>query len=138
MSPRFRFRRLPDESYVWMLLGGNNRLIGAATVGEPTMPRAVLAAEGVRSLVDTAEFGFFVADDRHWYWRMLDGDGGRGPVAVSASGFARRLDAQRAARRFRQAAATADIQLGVVTIPERVRLRPGPSREQSDRLTGTR
>jgi hypothetical protein len=118
-----------------MLLGGNNRLIGAATAGEPTMSRAVLAAEHARSIADTADFGYFVADDRHWYWRLLDESG---PIAVSASGFARRLDAQRAARRFRHAASTADIQLGLVTIPERVRLRPNPSREQDDRLIGTR
>jgi hypothetical protein len=117
-----------------MLLGGNNRLIGAADRGEPTIRRAVLAAEHARELAADAEFSYFVADDRQWYWRL---HGSEGPVAISASGFARRLDAQRAAGRFSLAAATAGIQLGLVTIPDRVRERPGRSREDRPPMTGT-
>lgn len=133
MSPRFRFRRLPDESYGWMLLGGNNRLIGAAVTGAPTLRGAVLAAERARGAVAVPVFSYFVADDRQWYWRLLDDER---PLGVSASGFARRLDAQRAARRFCRAAAAAGIQLGLVTIPDRVRERPGRSREQGYPVKG--
>lgn len=129
MTPRFRFRRLSDGTFGWMLLGGNNRLIGMAASGSSTTARAVTAAERAREVAATADLAFMVADDRLWYWRILDGGV---PIAVSASGFARRLDSQRAARRFVRAAGTAHVQLGVVAVPDRVRERPGPSR------TGTR
>lgn len=125
MTPRFRFRRLPDATFGWMLLGGNNRLIGAAATGAPTPARAVTAAERVREIASTADLTFTVAADRLWYWRIMDAGE---PVAVSASGFARRLDARRAARRFIAAAVMAHVQLGVVTVPDRVRERPTPSR----------
>lgn len=132
VSPRFRFRRLPDGTFGWMLLGGNNRLIGMSAAGSANPARAVTAAERTRELAATTELSavaFTVAEDRLWYWRILEGGV---PVAVSSSGFARRLDAQRAARRFVRAAGTAHVQLGVVTVPDRVRDRQGPSR------TGTR
>lgn len=108
-----------------MLLGGNNRLIGVAAAGAPTVGRAVLDAERARTVAAVAEVTFTVADDRLWYWRMQDGGE---QIATSASGFARRLDARRAASRFVRAATGAQVQLGVVTMPDRVRLRPGPSR----------
>ncbi|MCT2584288.1 hypothetical protein [Actinophytocola gossypii] len=111
-----------------MLLGGNNRLIGAAHAGAPTLSAAVLDAERARELVPAAAFTFHVAEDRQWYWRMHDEVRTAGPLAASTSGFARRLDAQRAARRFCRAAEGADIQLGLVAIPDRVRERYGPSR----------
>ncbi|TDV53649.1 hypothetical protein [Actinophytocola oryzae] len=129
MTPRFRFRRLPDGTIGWMLLGGNNRLIGMAATGSPTPAKAVSGAERAREVVATADITFMVADDRLWYWRIHDAGV---LIAVSASGFARRLDALRAAKRFIRAATTAHVQLGVVTVPDRVRERPGPSR------TGTR
>lgn len=125
MAPRFRFRRLSDGGFVWMLLGGNNRLIGVAAAGAPTVGRAVHGAERARASASAAEITFTVADDRLWYWRMQDGGE---QIAMSASGFARRLDAQRAAGRFVRAATVAHVQLGVVTMPDRVRLRPGTSR----------
>lgn len=112
-----------------MLLGGNNRLIGVAAAGAPTPARAVTGAERAREVAATADVNYTVADDRLWYWRMRDSGV---PLAMSASGFARRLDAQRAVRRFVRAATEAHVQLGVVTVPDRVRERPGPSR------TGTR
>lgn len=108
-----------------MLLGGNNRLIGVAAAGAPTVGRAVIGAERARDVAATAEISFTVADDRLWYWRMHENGQ---QIAMSASGFARRLDAQRAADRFIRAATAAQVQLGVVTMPDRVRLRPGPSR----------
>lgn len=129
MSPRFRFRRLSDGSYAWMLLGGNNRMIGVAVTGFPTVGRAVAGAEHARELAATGDITCTVADDRLWYWRMSEAGTA---VATSASGFARRLDAHRAAKRFCRAAVTAHVQVGVVTVPDRVRERPGPSR------TGTR
>lgn len=125
MAPRFRFRRLSDGGFGWMLLGGNNRMIGIATVGAPTVGKAVLEAERARRVAATADITFTVAEDRLWYWRMRDGGE---QIATSASGFARRLDAQRAAGRFIRAATGAHVQLGVVAMPDRVRLRPGPSR----------
>ncbi|WP_460404235.1 hypothetical protein [Actinophytocola sediminis] len=115
-----------------MLLGGNNRLIGTAQLGAPTLRLAVLGAERARAIAPGADFSFHVADDRQWYWRMHDDRAAAGPlVAVSASGFARRLDAQRASRRFRAAATGAQIQLGLVSIPDRVRERQGPSLGQA-------
>jgi hypothetical protein len=137
MAPRFRFRKIADASYRWILLGGNNRLIGAAVDGTRTMDEAVVAAERVRAIAaDGAEFGFIVGEDRQWYWRLAD-EGV--PLATSASGFDRRLDAQRAARRFGRAASSAQVQLGIVTVPDRVRERPGPSRDPRfpTRLNGT-
>jgi hypothetical protein len=129
VTPRFRFRRLSDGTFGWMLQGGNNRLIGMSATGSSTPARAVTAAKRAREIAATVDIMFTVADDRLWYWRILDGGV---PVAVSASGFARRLDAHRAAKRFVRAAGTAHVQLGVVAVPDRVRERPGPSR------TGTR
>jgi hypothetical protein len=108
-----------------MLLGGNNRLIGVAAASAPTVGRAVLGAERARLVAATAEITFTVAADRLWYWRMQESGE---QVAASASGFARRLDAQRAAGRFVRAATDAQVQLGVVAMPDRVRLRPSPSR----------
>jgi hypothetical protein len=112
-----------------MLLGGNNRLIGVSSAGAPTVGRAVLGAERAREAAASAEVTFTTADDRLWYWRLRDGDE---QIAMSASGFARRLDARRAAGRFVRAATVAHVQLGVVAMPERVLRRTGPSR------TGTR
>lgn len=125
MASRFRFRRLSDGGFGWMLLGGNNRLIGVAAASAPTVARAVTGAERAREVAASAEITFTVADDRLWYWRMHDSGQ---QIATSASGFARRLDAQRAADRFVRAATAAQVQLGVVGMPDRVRLRPGPSR----------
>lgn len=125
MASRFRFRRLSDGGIGWMLLGGNNRLIGVSAASAPTVGRAVVGAERAREVAASAEITFTVAEDRLWYWRMHDGGQ---QIATSASGFARRLDAQRAADRFVRAASVAQVQLGVVSMPDRVRLRPGPSR----------
>ncbi|HEX6356007.1 MAG TPA: hypothetical protein VF106_23865 [Actinophytocola sp.] len=125
MASRFRFRRLSDGGFGWMLLGGNNRLIGIAPAGAPTVGRAVLGAERARAVAGTAEVTYTVAVDRLWHWRMHDGGE---HIAMSASGFARRLDAQRAVGRFVRAATAAQVQLGVVAMPHRVRQRPGPSR----------
>lgn len=108
-----------------MLLGGNNRLIGVAATGVPTVGRAVVGAERARAVAGTADVTYTVAADRLWHWRMHDGGE---HIAMSASGFARRLDARRAAGRFVRAATAAQVQLGVVAMPDRVRLRPGPSR----------
>lgn len=112
-----------------MLLGGNNRLIGVSWTGAPTVARAVLGAERAREVAASAEVTFTTADDRLWHWRMRDGEE---QIAMSASGFARRLDARRAAGRFVRAATVAEVQLGVVAMPDRVLRRTGPSR------TGTR
>jgi hypothetical protein len=126
LTPRFRFRRFDDETYRWILLGGNNRLIGMAADGSGTLPQAILNVDRVRAAAAAATFSFTVGEDRRWYWRLEDASG---PVAGSVSGFERRLDARRAVRRFCRAAATATVQLGIVTVPDRVRERPGPSRD---------
>src|SRR5262245_13660986 len=59
--PRFRFRRLPDGTIGWMLLGGNNRLIGTAATGAPTPARAVSGAERARDIAATGALAFMVA-----------------------------------------------------------------------------
>jgi hypothetical protein len=63
----------------WRLLGGNNRVLGV----------------GVR---DHAEH----AGNGRWWWQMAD-------LARSAQGFARRVDADLAAGRFRDRVGEADV-----------------------------
>jgi uncharacterized protein YegP (UPF0339 family) len=126
MTARFRLRRSADETYQWMLLSANNRLIGISITSYPDVESAIRSAERARAIAEGGTMGFTVGEQRQWYWR-LDDDGV--PLATSSSGFARRLDAERAAQRFRRAAITAGVQLGLVVVPERVRRRPGPSRD---------
>jgi hypothetical protein len=101
VAPRFRFRRFDDSSYRWILLGGNDRLIGMAAEGSRTIREAIAAAHRVQAGVAEPVFTFNVGEDRRWYWRLEDSTG---PIAVSVSGFDRRLDARRATKRFIRAA----------------------------------
>jgi len=86
------------------LLGGNNRVLGVGVLEHPDLASAMREIEELRNSIAEATFIVDHAETGQWWWRL---GGPRGTVARSAQGFARRVDAELSANRFRDKAATA-------------------------------
>ncbi|GLZ43071.1 YegP family protein [Actinokineospora sp. NBRC 105648] len=103
---RFQCYRLHGSGVRWRLLGGNNRVLGQGMVEHPNRDTALddirrvqLAAVGAWVEVQHAHNGL-------WWWRLcVDA----GDLVQSAQGFARRIDAEHAAARFRRSAPEAEV-----------------------------
>ncbi|MBW4716902.1 DUF1508 domain-containing protein [Saccharothrix obliqua] len=99
---RFQCYRTAESGVRWRLLGGNNRVLGVGVRVHAAHLDALAEIELVRAGAITAAFVIEHADNGSWWWRLAD-------LARSAQGFARRVDAELAAGRFRDRVAPAEL-----------------------------
>ncbi|WP_132119179.1 hypothetical protein [Actinocrispum wychmicini] len=78
-------------------MGGNNRVLGLSVRGHADHGAAVQEVDTVRVLAGDVRLEFERAATGHWWWQLSMDDL---PVARSAQGFARKIDADLAAKRF--------------------------------------
>jgi hypothetical protein len=83
-------------------MGGNNRVLGVSVRKHDDLASAVGEIAVVRDRVVAATFVIGHADDGSWWWKLAG-------LARSAQGFARRVDADLAAERFRLRAVDAEL-----------------------------
>jgi|ERR1043165_9251818 hypothetical protein len=104
---RFQCFRSDSSGVRWRLLGGNNRVLGVSVRGHTDHSAAVRELDVLREEADNARLDFERSTTGHWWWHLSVSDL---PVARSAQGFARKIDADLAAKRFvrRIAEATLD------------------------------
>lgn len=129
MMARYQCFRTSGRGVCWRLLAGNNRLYGVAARLYPDLAGAVAAigvtrAAAARAWVDPGLFIVERSDAGLWHWSLPDVRDGavrdrivlddtaldETALARSAQGFARRIDASQAARRFARAAGGAGIE----------------------------
>nr|WKU62180.1 DUF1508 domain-containing protein [uncultured bacterium] len=99
---RFQCYRTSESGIRWRLMGGNNRVLGVSVRKHADLASALTEITAVRAQVVLADFVIGHADDGSWWWRLEK-------VARSAQGFARRVDADLAAERFRLRAVDAGL-----------------------------
>ncbi|MFD9741549.1 hypothetical protein [Umezawaea sp. NPDC059074] len=86
----------------WRLLGGNNRVLGVGVRDHPEYADVVVEIELVRASLVVPSFEIEHSGSGRWWWRIAE-------LARSAQGFARRVDAELAAGRFRARVSEADV-----------------------------
>lgn len=99
---QFRVYRTSQGVIIWRLVAANNRVLATSAAGFSTSDEVTLAVRRVREGVVAATLELVHVPDRDWIWRMAGDDGE--PTAVSSRSYKRRIDAVRAADRFRLAA----------------------------------
>ncbi|WP_211767855.1 DUF1508 domain-containing protein [Kutzneria sp. CA-103260] len=117
----------------WRLLGGNNRVLGVSARDFADHAAALDDVERIRRSAAQAEFDFEHGDGGQWWWRMSVRDR---PVAQSAHGFARRVDAALAADRFGRSVRGADSDLPLAVFQPGRRGREIPLGEPENRPCG--
>nr|WP_042190238.1 hypothetical protein [Kibdelosporangium sp. MJ126-NF4]CTQ95015.1 hypothetical protein [Kibdelosporangium sp. MJ126-NF4] len=95
----------------WRLLGGNNRVLGVSVRGHADHGAAVRELDLLREEAGSARLDFERSLSGHWWWQLSVSDI---PVARSAQGFARRIDADLAAKRFTRRVAEATLDSSVM------------------------
>ncbi|GLZ07211.1 hypothetical protein Acsp03_46770 [Actinomadura sp. NBRC 104412] len=110
---RFQIYRSPDARFYWRMLSRNHRIVATAAEGFASTEDVARAARAVRTHATTAAIDLTSVQGGEWQWTMRVG--GR-PVAVSAHGYGRRLEAQAAADRFRAGARDAEVMDRVIQI----------------------
>jgi hypothetical protein len=94
---RFQCFRTDSSGVRWRLLGGNNRVLGLSVRGHPDQDAAVREVDTLREVAADARLEFERSASGHWWWHLSFSDV---PVVRSAQGFARKIDADLAAKRF--------------------------------------
>jgi hypothetical protein len=94
---RFQCFRTGTSGVRWRLLGGNNRVLGVSVRGHVDQGGAVREVDTLREVATDARLEFERSSAGHWWWQLSVSDI---PVARSAQGFARKIDADLAAKRF--------------------------------------
>ncbi|ALG06524.1 hypothetical protein [Kibdelosporangium phytohabitans] len=94
---RFQCFRSDSSGVRWRLLGGNNRVLGVSVRGHADHGAAVRELDALRAETGTARLDFERSATGQWWWHLSVSDL---PVARSAQGFARKIDADLAAKRF--------------------------------------
>lgn len=94
---RFQCFRTDSSGVRWRLLGGNRRVLGLSVREHADQPAAMREVDTLRVLADEARMELERSESGYWWWRMSVHDE---PVARSAQGFARKTDADMAAKRF--------------------------------------
>ncbi|CAM4003076.1 hypothetical protein KIPE111705_35710 [Kibdelosporangium persicum] len=94
---RFQCFRTDTSGVRWRLLGGNNRVLGVSVRGHPDQGSAVRELDYLREQAGDARVEFERSASGQWWWQLSFADV---PVARSAQGFARKIDADLAAKRF--------------------------------------
>jgi hypothetical protein len=118
-----------DQQQVrWRLLGGNNRVLGVAAEPLRDHVTAMDEVDLVRKRIDDAEFTLEHVHSGLWWWRMTVDEI---EVARASRGFARRVDAVLACRRFRQRVPEAETDLTLVVFQPGRRGREVPHDDDS-------
>ncbi|GAB3871053.1 hypothetical protein GCM10029964_006670 [Kibdelosporangium lantanae] len=94
---RFQCFRTDASGVRWRLLGGNNRVLGLSVRRHADHAAAVREVDALRGHASDARMDYERSANGHWWWQLSVADV---PVARSAQGFARRIDADLAAKRF--------------------------------------
>lgn len=118
---RFQCFRTDASGVRWRLLGGNNRVLGLSVRGHPDHAAAVREVDALRGQADDARLEFERAATGHWWWHLSVADV---PVARSAQGFARKIDANLAAKRFMSRLPEASVDSSVMVFQPGHRGRP--------------
>lgn len=111
---RFQCYRTGDSRIRWRLVGGNNRLLGVGVQWHAGQEEALAEIEQVRQVAPEAAVRVEHAGSGLWWWRMATDDV---DLVTSAQGFARRIDAELAVKRFRHHAPLAEITPGLAIFP---------------------
>jgi hypothetical protein len=118
-----------DQQQVsWRLLGGNNRVLGVSAEPLRDHAAAIDEVDLVRKRIDEAEFALEHVHSGLWRWWMTVDDI---EIACASRGFARRVDAVLACRRFRQRVPEADTDLTLVVFQPGRRGREIPFEDES-------
>ncbi|MFJ8582577.1 hypothetical protein [Micromonospora sp. NPDC093277] len=107
---RYQCYRVDQGLIAWRLLAGNNRVLGVSVHQFRALELAVASIERVHREVERGEFVVERQVGGLWWWDLA---AGATPIARSAQGFARRVDARLAASRFRENATIADVEQGL-------------------------
>jgi hypothetical protein len=99
---RFQCYRIVESGIRWRLLGGNNRVLGVGVRDHAEHADVLAEIDLVRASLISASIEIEHAGNGRWWWQMAD-------LARSAQGFARRVDADLAAGRFRDRVGEADV-----------------------------
>ncbi|WP_018686024.1 DUF1508 domain-containing protein [Actinokineospora enzanensis] len=107
---RFQCYQVDGSGIRWRLLGGNNRVLGLGVGEFGDLDRALAEIDRVRRMAGAARIEVQHAETGQWWWRLR---GETGEVSQSGQGFARRIDAEQAAARFRNGAPGAAVTAAV-------------------------
>lgn len=121
---RFQCYRTGESQIRWRLVGGNNRLLGVGVQWHADQEGALAEIERLRVAAPQAAVRIEHAESGLWWWRMASDEA---DLASSAQGFARRIDAELAVKRFRHHAPLAEIAPGLAVFPAGGRGRLLPS-----------
>ena len=94
---RFQCFRTDASGVRWRLLGGNNRVLGLSVRGHSDHGAAVRELDALRDVTEDTRLEFERSMAGQWWWQLSISDV---PIARSAQGFARKIDADLAAKRF--------------------------------------
>lgn len=111
---RFQCYRTGESRIRWRLVGGNNRLLGVGVQWHAEQEDALAEIERVRSVAPEAAVRIEHAESGLWWWKMATEES---DLAGSAQGFARRIDAELAVKRFRHHAPLAELVPGLAVFP---------------------
>lgn len=103
---RFQCYRTESGEVRWRLLGGNNRVLGLCVREHEDHLSAIREIEAVRAQIASARAELERSSDGLWWWQMYLA---AVAAARSAQGFARKIDADLAAQRFRERAVDAEV-----------------------------
>jgi hypothetical protein len=118
---RFQCFRTDSSGVRWRLLGGNNRVLGMSVRGHADQNGAVREVDVLRELATGVRLEFERASSGLWWWQLSISDV---PMARSAQGFARKIDADLAAKRFVRRIGEASLDSSVMVFQPGHRGRP--------------
>jgi hypothetical protein len=108
---RFQCFRTDSSGVRWRLLGGNNRVLGLSVRGHSDQGAAVREVDTLREVATDGRLEFERSTSGHWWWQLSVSDV---TMARSAQGFARKIDADLAAKRFMRRVADASLDSSVM------------------------
>ncbi len=108
---RFQCFRNDSSGVRWRLLGGNNRVLGLSVRGHADHSAALREVDTLRGVVADARLEFERSLAGQWWWQLSLAET---PVARSAQGSARKIDADLAAKRFMRRVREASVDSSVM------------------------
>ncbi|MBP2320939.1 hypothetical protein JOF56_001324 [Kibdelosporangium banguiense] len=108
---RFQCFRTDSTGVRWRLLGGNNRVLGVSVRGHVDQGAAVREVDAIREDAADGRLEFERSTSGHWWWQLSVSDVA---IARSAQGFARKIDADLAAKRFMRRVTEASLDSSVM------------------------
>lgn len=118
---RFQCFRADSSGVRWRLLGGNNRVLGVSVRGHTDQRAAVREVDALREDATDGRLEFERSTSGHWWWHLSVSEVA---MARSAQGFARKIDADLAAKRFMHRVTEASLDSSVMVFQPGHRGRP--------------